>query len=78
QSLGRRIPQDLSVVGFDDIASARMIWPALTTMRQPMADMAAAAAEIIIAGSGKSQAQPVVARRFDCELVVRESTAPPR
>jgi LacI family transcriptional regulator len=78
QSLGRRIPQDLSVVGFDDIASARMIWPALTTMRQPMADMAAAAAEIIIAGSGKSQAQPVEARRFDCELVVRESTAPPR
>ena len=78
QSLGLRIPQDLSVAGFDDIASAGMIWPGLTTMRQPMADMAAAAAEIIISAAGKPA--PLAAappRRFDCELVVRGSTAPP-
>ncbi len=79
QSKGLNIPRDLSVAGFDDIASAGMVWPGLTTMRQPMADMAAAAAEIIIAGAGKG-APPASARAppFDCELVIRESTAPPR
>ena len=79
QSQGLSIPRDLSVAGFDDIASASMIWPGLTTMRQPMADMAAAAAEIIISGAGRSaRDSPDVPRRFDCELVVRGSTAPPR
>ena len=79
QSQGLSIPGDLSVAGFDDIASASMIWPGLTTMRQPMADMAAVAAEIIIAGAAKSPPDgPDVRRRFDCELVVRGSTAPPR
>ena len=78
QSRGLRIPPDLSVAGFDDIASARMIWPGLTTMRQPMADMAAAAAQVIIAGAGKAAADgPAPPQRFDCELVVRGSTAPP-
>ena len=81
QALGLRIPEDLSVAGFDDIASAGMIWPGLTTMRQPMADMAALAAEIIISGAGKTSASAdpgAAPRRFDCELVVRGSTAPPR
>ncbi len=79
QSKGLSIPRDISIAGFDDITSASMVWPGLTTMRQPMADMAAAAAEIIISGAGKTppeeRAEP---RRFDCELVVRGSTAPPR
>ena len=58
QSLGLRVPQDLSVAGFDDIA--------------------AAAAELIISGAGKAGAGgPVPPRRFDCDLVVRGSTAPP-
>jgi LacI family transcriptional regulator len=79
QALGLRVPEDLSVAGFDDIASAGMIWPGLTTMRQPMADMGAAAAEIIISRSGKTSADgPAAPLRFDCELVVRGSTAPPR
>jgi len=78
QSKGLSIPGDLSVAGFDDIASAGMLWPGLTTMRQPMGDMGAAAAEIIISGAGKAAAGPPEPRRFDCELVVRGSTAPPR
>ena len=79
QSQGMNVPRDLSVAGFDDIASASMIWPGLTTMRQPMADMAAAAAQIIIAGAGKAAPESAdVRRRFDCELVIRGSTAPPR
>ena len=73
QSLGLRIPDDLSVAGFDDIAPAGMVWPGLTTMRQPMADMAAAAAALIISGPGEGPPAP-----FACELVVRGSTAPPR
>ena len=73
QSLGLRIPDDLSVVGFDDIAAAGMVWPGLTTMRQPMADMAAMAAAMIISGLGERPPP-----RFACELVVRGSTAPPR
>ena len=76
QEMGFKVPQDLSVVGFDDIASASMVWPGLTTMRQPMADMGAAAAEAIIALAAKSEIAPRSA--FACELVIRESTAPPR
>ena len=77
--LGLRIPEDVSVAGFDDIATASMVWPPLTTMRQPMADMAAAAAEDLISTAGKGAAgRSEGARTFTCELVVRASTAPPR
>jgi LacI family transcriptional regulator len=76
QELGLKVPKDLSVAGFDDIASASMVWPGLTTMRQPMADMGAAAAEAIISLASKSEADRRPA--FACELVVRGSTAPPR
>ena len=76
--LGLRIPEDLSVAGFDDIATASMVWPPLTTMRQPMADMAAAAAESLIAAAGKGAVEPQGrGRTFACELVIRGSTAPP-
>ena len=78
QELGLGIPADLSIAGFDDIASASMVWPGLTTMRQPMADMADAAAETIIAATGKDPPPPEVRPAFACELVVRGSTAPPR
>ena len=78
QELGLSIPGDLSVAGFDDIASASMVWPGLTTMRQPMADMAAAAAETVITAAGKDPARQNVRPPFACELVVRGSTAPPR
>jgi LacI family transcriptional regulator len=79
QSKGLRIPEDLSVVGFDDIATSGMVWPGLPTMRQPMADMGAAAAEVLIATAGKAPSDsPLAPRRFACELMVRGSTAPPR
>ena len=76
--LGLGIPRDLSVAGFDDIASASMVWPGLTTMRQPMAEMAVAAAEAIIAATGKDPPPQAARPPFACELVVRGSTAPPR
>jgi LacI family transcriptional regulator len=79
QSRGMVIPRDLSVVGFDDIATAGMVWPGLTTMSQPMAHMGAAAASIIISGAGRTTAESeTVPPKFACELMVRGSTAPPR
>ena len=43
-----RIPEDLSVIGFDDIQTAAYMGPALTTVRQPLQDMAATAARMVI------------------------------
>ena len=45
--LGIRIPQDLSVAGFDDTPLASVLWPPLTTVHQPLAEMAAKAVEIM-------------------------------
>jgi LacI family transcriptional regulator len=46
--LGLAIPEDLSVVGFDDVPLASQVWPALTTIRQPIPAMAAEAAELLL------------------------------
>ncbi|XVV00532.1 LacI family DNA-binding transcriptional regulator [Actinosynnema sp. CA-248983] len=73
---GLRIPADLSVVGFDDIPSSREMIPPLTTVRQPLRDMAAAATEAVLALSRDElprQSRLVLAT----DLVVRASTAPP-
>lgn len=73
--LGLQLPADLSVAGVDDIPEAAMVWPALTTMRQPIGDMAAAATEMIIARAGRSGEASEPPGAFRCELVVRGSTA---
>jgi LacI family transcriptional regulator len=46
--LGLDVPSDISVVGFDDTPIANTIWPALTTIHQPVADMARAAVELVL------------------------------
>lgn len=74
RSLGLRIPDDVSVVGYDDIPAAEWLWPALTTVRQPVVQMAEQAARMLftlIAG------QPLAITRLtiDVELVARGSTA---
>jgi DNA-binding LacI/PurR family transcriptional regulator len=76
RDLRLHIPEDLSVVGFDDLPVARWVGPPLTTIRQPLAEMAATAAELALAmARGETPAQPRV--ELMTELVVRESTAPP-
>ncbi len=72
--LGLRIPQDLSVTGFDDAISAQILIPQLTTVRQPMEEMGAAAARAVV---GLLNGLDVVGKKFDTELVVRRSTAEP-
>jgi DNA-binding LacI/PurR family transcriptional regulator len=72
---GLRLPDELSVVGFDDIPMASFTVPALTTVRMPMAQMVAAAVERAIAGEPATSA-PVPGTVFRPRLVVRESTGP--
>jgi len=73
-----RVPEDLSVVGFDDSPIAVKIWPPLTTMRQPIARIAARAATLVIQGlraRGDDASVAVTAEYLPYELVERESTA---
>lgn len=74
---GLRVPEDLSVVGFDDLPLSSSAWPPLTTVRQPLEEMAALAARMVLAmGRGEN----TEARRVELstDLVIRESTARPR
>lgn len=73
---GLRVPDDISVVGFDDLLIASYTYPPLTTVRQPRRRMGKLAMESLLQlmrGENPSHAITVSA-----ELVVRESSAPPR
>jgi DNA-binding LacI/PurR family transcriptional regulator len=74
---GLRVPQDVSVVGFDDIESAAFQNPGLTTVRQPLRTMGMLAAQTVLqqigAPASASRAQQIM---VDPEFVVRESTCP--
>jgi LacI family transcriptional regulator len=67
------IPTALSIVGFDDSPSAQVVWPQLTTVSQPVAEMASAAIEILIDMKG-ARGELDRSRRLDFELVIRESS----
>jgi len=69
-----QIPRDLSVVGFDDVEIAHWASPPLTTLRQPLAEMAALATRILMEKNADTFNQRV---ELATNLVVRQSTAPP-
>ena len=71
-----RIPGDLSVVGFDDVDVCLWMNPRLTSVRQPLAQMAALAVRRVLDPVGPPSAQPD-RLELSTTLVVRESTAPP-
>jgi DNA-binding LacI/PurR family transcriptional regulator len=70
---GRRVPQDVAVVGFDDSPPALACRPQLTTIRQPIEDMAAAMARILLSRIEDPGSEPT-SMIFDPTLVVRAST----
>lgn len=73
---GLDVPQDLSIVGFDDTTLASHIWPPLTTVRWPIASMARSAALKIVGGiDGEEVEEPSM---FVSTLIRRASAAPPR
>jgi len=71
---GRRVPDDVSVVGFDDIRLAGFMTPTLTTIRQPAAEIGARATEILIGLIGGGIAS-TLRHLLQPELVIRSSTA---
>lgn len=70
--LGRKIPADVAVAGFDDIPAAEQIWPGLTTVRQPIVTMAQQAAQLLLLQLKSAQA-PVQHLRVKSTLIQRES-----
>lgn len=72
-ALGRRVPDDLSVVGFDDTILASYITPALTTVAQPIADIGRLATEMVLQRV-QAPTDPPVRRVLPTRLVVRQST----
>ncbi|MGI4787672.1 MAG: LacI family DNA-binding transcriptional regulator [Janthinobacterium lividum] len=84
---GLHVPQDISIVGFDDSLTARMTAPPLTTVRQPLRQMGHAAVELLLpriesknlpsADGPSSQAFALSQTVFPLELIIRGSVGPP-
>jgi DNA-binding LacI/PurR family transcriptional regulator len=73
---GLRIPADISIVGFDDLYISQYLYPPLTTVRQPMRQMGRMAMETLLQiFAGVESGNEI---RVPGELIVRESTAPPK
>lgn len=72
---GVRLPDDISVVGYDDIWAGRVYEPALTTVRQPIVEMCEFVVDTIIRFAGGEKIVPFE-RVFKPELIVRESSCP--
>lgn len=77
---GVSVPGDLTVCGFDDTSLSTAIWPELTTIRQPIADMARTAIEMLVRAARQppDQRGEDGRRVLDFTLVRRQSDAPPR
>lgn len=77
---GLRVPEDVSVIGFDNISLAGTVRPGLTTMAQPMYEIGSEAASLLIRCLTEEDPEACRGRRhvLPHRLVVRDSTAPPR
>ncbi|GAA3438272.1 hypothetical protein GCM10018954_078880 [Kutzneria kofuensis] len=73
RAAGRRVPEDVSVAGYDDLPTAMDVWPNLTTVHVPLEEIGRKAVELAF---GPADTQTVVT--VPTELVVRESTAAAR
>ncbi len=69
---GRRVPEDVSVVGFDDVPESAYFWPPLTTVRQDFEEVGSHAFHVLLDQMAGRPSQP--RRLVEPELIVREST----
>ncbi|MEK8032991.1 LacI family DNA-binding transcriptional regulator [Ideonella sp. DXS29W] len=75
QRLGLQVPGELSIAGFDDSPAASLVWPPLTTVRQPIEEMARVAVDMLVTpAAGGDEATPG-GRVLPHRLVPRDSTA---
>ena len=74
---GLRVPEDISIIGFDDIPQASLVRPALTTIRQPLEQMGRIATQMLLEILQKPECTP---KRIELptELIIRDSTAKPK
>jgi len=73
---GLRVPEDLSIVGFDDAPTAMRIWPTLTTVRLPIHHMGRTAAQLLVSNYDPFALAPPAATSVTPSLIVRGSTGP--
>jgi LacI family transcriptional regulator len=71
-----RIPEDLSIVGFDGLPEDELLWPALTSVAQPMLEMGSAACRRLFEAIDSPRRLQTI--QFPMSLTARESTAAPR
>jgi LacI family transcriptional regulator len=74
---GLRIPQDVSVVGFDDIPQSAQLHPGLTTVRQPLAEMGRLATQRLLISIEQESGEPLGYVELPTELIIRDSACPP-
>ena len=72
---GISVPEELSIAGFDDSVIATVVWPQLTTVRQPIKEMAAAAVNMVTKQCRGQTEENSTARKLPVKLIIRESTA---
>jgi len=77
RSRGLRVPEDISIVGFDDIPQAALVHPALTTVRQPLEQMGRVAAQMLV-DMLKDPEKEINRVELPTELIARGSTLPPK
>lgn len=75
---GLRVPEDISVVGFDDIVTAAFCRPSLTTVKQPLQEMGLRAAQVLLDRIAKPNGEWPAEIIMEPELILRESTGPAR
>lgn len=77
REMGLSVPEDLSIIGFDDIAMAGLTWPSLTTIRQPLRAIGMACGQLAFALSQQADTSNIQ-RVFDAQLIERGTVTEPR